>query len=92
MTGYRQLMRRKLLEDIYEDLSEEDKRTFIQLTIQDKSWNEIAQALQRQEAKIDDVSRKIGKYPFASDLLANVGGNFITDGLVWIGKSLLKKL
>ena len=91
MNAYRQLMRRKLLEEVYDRLSEEDKKTFVQTTIQEKSMEEIAQALQRQEAKIDDVSRRVGRYPFASDLLANVGGNFITDGLVWLGKSLLKK-
>ena len=90
MNAYRELMRRKLLEEIYEGLSEEDKRTFVQLTMQDKSWSEIAQALQRQEAKIDDVSRRIGKYPFASDLAANVAGNAITDGLIWLGRKLIK--
>lgn len=92
MNPYRAMLRRQLLEEIYESLSEEDKRTFIQLTMQDKSWSEIAQALQRQEQKIDDVSRKIGNYPFATDLLSNVIGNGITDGLLWIGKALFRKL
>ena len=90
MNAYRQLMRRKLLEEIYEKLSPEDKRTFVQLTLQDRSWNEILQALRQQNAKIDDVSRRIGEHPFASDLLANVAGNAITDGLAWIGRKLLR--
>ena len=33
MSGYRELMRRKLLEDIYNKMSPEEKRTFIQLTL-----------------------------------------------------------
>ena len=31
----RELMRRKLLEDMYDRMSEEEKRTFVQLTLQD---------------------------------------------------------
>lgn len=92
MNTYRELMRRKLLEDIYDGLSEEDKRTFVQLTLQDRSWSEIAQALHRQEMKIDDVSRRIGKYPFVSDLAANVSGNVLTSGIWWLFKSIAKKL
>ena len=90
MNAYRELMRRKLLEEIYEKLSPEDKRTFVQLTLQDRNWNEILQALKQQNAKIDDVSRKIGKHPFVSDLLANIVGNGITDTAIWIGSKLFK--
>lgn len=38
-----------------------------------------------------DLSRRVGRYPFATDLLANVTGNAITGGLLWIGKTLLGK-
>lgn len=92
MNPYRAHLRRKLLEEIYDSLSPDDKRTFVQMTIQDKGWEEIMDALRKQNAEIEDVSRKIGKYPFASDLLANVVGNGITDGLVWLGKALFRKL
>lgn len=92
MNDYRGLMRKKLLEDIYDRMSNEEKRLFVQLSIQDKDKEEILQAIGRQDGKIEDVSRRIGKYPFASDLLANVSGNFITDGLTWLGKALFRKL
>ena len=72
MNPYRAHLRRKLLEEIYDSLSPDEKRTFVQMTIQDKGWEEIMDALRKQNAEIEDVSRKIGKYPFASDLLANV--------------------
>lgn len=86
--SYRELMRRQLLERIYDKMSDEEKRTFVQLTLQDKSHTEIMQALSQQNARIEEVSHKIGRYPFASDLLANVAGNAITDGLIWLGKTL----
>ena len=53
MNAYCELMRRKLLEEVYEGLSPEDKRLFVQLTMQDKSWSEIAQALQQQQAQLN---------------------------------------
>ena len=85
--GYRELMRRKLLEDIYDKMSDEEKRAFVQLTMQNKDHNEIMQALQGISKKVDE-----GKHSFKLDLLANIGGNFITDGLIFLGKSLFRKL
>ena len=86
------LIRRKLLEDIYDKMSDDDKRLFVQLTLQNKSRDEILQALAQQNAKIEDVSKKIGNHPFATDLFSNVLGNGITDGLLWLGKALFRKL
>lgn len=89
MNAYRELMRRKLLEEIYEGLSEEDKRTFIQLTMQDKSWSEIAQALQQQKTLLDRIEKNQNWFvDFGSDVAAN----FLTDGLIWLGSKLFKKL
>ena len=42
------LMRRKILEDIYDRMSDEEKRLFVQLTMQQKSADEIMSALHRQ--------------------------------------------
>lgn len=92
MNGYRELMRRKLLEQMFDKMSDEDKRTFVQLTLQDKDHKEIMQAISQQNEKIDDVSRKIGNHPFATDLFSNVLGNGITGGLIWIGSRLFRKL
>ena len=85
--GYRELMRRKLLEDIYDKMSDEEKRAFVQLTIQNKDHTEIMQALQGISRQVDE-----GKHSFKSDLIANISGNIITDGLIFLGKSLFRKL
>jgi len=90
MNAYRELMRRKLLEDIYDGLSEEDKRTFIQLTMQDKSWSEIAQALQKQGREIDEIHVKVAKQTWLSDFSSNIAGNALWDGLVWISSKLIR--
>jgi len=85
--NYRALMRRKLFEEMYDRLSEDDKRLYIQMTMQDKDHKEIMQALRELESKAD-----MNRHSFASDLLANISGNAIFDGLVWVGSKLLKKL
>lgn len=89
MNAYRAMLRRKLLEEIYNDLSEEDKRTFIQLTMQDKSWSEIAQALQQQKTQLDRIEKNQN---WAVDIGSDIAANFITDGLIWLGSKLFRKL
>jgi hypothetical protein len=89
MNAYRELMRRKLLEEIYEGLSPDDKRIFVQLTMQDKSWSEIAQALQQQKTQLDRIEKNQN---WAVDFGSDVAANLFTDGLIWLGSELFKKL
>ena len=89
MNAYRAILRRQLLEEIYNDLSEEDKRTFIQLTMQDKSWSEIAQAIQQQKTQLDRIEKNQN---WAVDIGSDIAANFITDGLIWLGSKLFRKL
>lgn len=92
MSACRELMRRKLLEEIYDGLSPEDRRAFIQLTIKDKDWSEIAQALQKQGREIDEIHAKVSRQTWLSDFSSNLAGNAVWDGLVWLGSRLLRKL
>ena len=85
---YRELMRRKLMEEIYNGLSPEDKRTFIQLAAQQKNHEEIAEALRKQQDRLDIIERKQN---WKVDFLSDVGANFLTDGLIWLGSRLFKK-
>lgn len=87
MAGYRELMRRKLLESIYEKMSPEEKRTFVQLTMQNKDHEEIMQALQGLSKKVED-----NKHSWLSDFGANIAGNAVFDGAVWLLSKLIRKL
>ena len=88
MRGYRELMRRQLLERIYDKMSEEEKRTFVQLTLQDKSHTEIMEALSRQRAQLDKIEKKQN---WLTDFGSDIAANFLTDGLIWLGSRLFKK-
>lgn len=88
---YRELMRRKLLEEMYDKMSDEEKKTFVFLTIQNKDHREIMNALQKQHEQISRVAQKVEKQSWITDFGSDVAANFLTDGLIWIGRKLLKK-
>ena len=83
--NYRAIMRRKLLEQMYDRMTDDEKRLYIQMTMQDRDHREIMQAL-------NELSRKADKnhHSFALDLGANIAGNAAWDSLIWLGSKLLK--
>ena len=89
MNAYKAMLRRQLLEEIYESLSEEDKRTFIHATMQDKDWRDIAQALSQQKTQLDRIEKNQN---WAVDFGSDVAANLFTDGLIWLGSKLFRKL
>ena len=81
------LMRRKLLEDIYDRMTDDEKRLFVQMTMQQKSSDEILKALQ-QSAQIEDLRRR--QQTFGEDFASNILGNATWDGAVWLLGKLFK--
>lgn len=92
MNASRALLRRKLLEEIYDGLTLEDKRTFVQMTLQDKNYTDILQALQRQEQHLIDVDKKVSRQTWLSDFSSNIAGNAVWDGAIWLFSKLLRRL
>lgn len=81
------LLRQKYLEEIYDRMTDEDKRLFVQMTLQDKSKSEIMQALEQQRMQLDDIKKgQNWTRSFGSDLLAN----FTSAGVLWLGSKILK--
>ena len=91
MRGYRELMRRQLLERIYDKMSDEEKRTFVQLTIQNKSHEEIMEALQRQQAQVSRVAEKVEKQSWFNSFGSDLAANFTSAGFIWIVSRLFRK-
>ena len=86
---YGELMRKELLNQIYEKMSDEEKRTFVQLTIQNKSNEEIMNALSLQKAQLDNIEKKQN---WATDFASDIAADFFTDGLIFLGRKLFGKL
>ena len=82
------LMRRKLLEDIYERMTDDEKKLFVQMTMQQRSADEILAALQQQSAQLQDLRQR--QQTFSQDFLSNILGNATWDGAVWLLGKLFK--
>ena len=82
------LMRRKLLESIYDRMTDDEKRLFIQMTMENRSHTEIMQALQQQSAQIKDLRKH--QQTFAEDFASNIAGNAAWDGLLWLTRKLFR--
>lgn len=82
---YNALMRRKLLESIYDKMDEEDKRVFVQMTMQDADYRDIMRALQSLSKQVED-----GRQSWWADFGANIAGNTVTGGAAWLLSRILK--
>ena len=87
---YRGLMRKKMLANIYDKMSDDDKRTFVQLTMQDKDHKEIMDALQRQHEQISRVANKMEGQTWLSSFGSDIAANFTSDGIIYLISRLLK--
>lgn len=85
--NYRALIRRKLLKQAFERMTDDDKRLYVQMTMRDQDHSEVMSALEELRHKADD-----NHHSFTSDLLANITGNAIFDGAIWLGSKLIKRL
>ena len=82
---------RYLLEKIYDQLSEEDKRTFVLMTMQDRSAGEILRAIQTNQQHlqqlVEHADRDKWYVAFGSDVAANV----LTTSAFWLLGKLFAK-
>lgn len=84
---YTELARRRLLEEMYDKMTDEEKRLFIVLTMQNRNADEI-----RQEIRNLRFLTEKNKHSFAQDLTANIAGNAIFDGAVYLFAQLFKRI
>lgn len=83
------LMRRKLLEEMYDRMTDDEKKLFVQMTMQQRSTDDILRALQQQSAQIQDLRSR--QQTFGQDFLSNILGNATFDGAVWLLGKLFGK-
>jgi hypothetical protein len=63
-------------------MTDDEKRLFIQLTLQQRSADEIKKVLQEQSAQLQDLRRR--QQSFSQDFLSNIIGNATWDGALWV--------
>lgn len=83
------LLRRKYIEEMYDRMTDEEKKLFVQMTMQNKNHSEIMQAIEQQRQQLDEIEKSQNWIrSFGSDLLAN----FTSAGALWLGSKLFRKL
>ena len=82
------LMRRKLLEEMYDRMTDEERKLFVQMTVGQRSTGYIMKALQQQSAQLDDIRRR--QQTFGEDFASNIAGNAVWDGAVWLVRRLAR--
>ena len=84
------MMRRRLLEDIYDRMTDDEKRLFVQMTMQNRSTEEIMRQLKKNEQHLEHLVEHANKdrwyVAFGSDVAANV----LTTGAAWLLGRILK--
>ena len=86
------IARRMLLERIYDKMSDEEKRIFLMLSMQNKNDDEILRVIQQNQQHLEHLVEHAEKdkwyVAFGSDVAANV----LTSSAFWLlGKLFAKK-
>jgi len=85
------IARRYLLEKIYNQLSDEDKRTFVLMTMQDKSANDIMRAIQQNQQHLQHLVEKADRDRWYTAFGSDVAANVLTTSAFWLLQKLFNK-
>lgn len=83
------LMRRKILEDIYERMTDDERKLFVQMTMQQRSTDDILKAIEQQSAQLSQLQRS--QQTFSQDFLSNILGNATWDSALWLLGKFLRR-
>ena len=86
------MMRRRLLEEIYGRMSPDERRLFVRAAMQQQDTGDIIKALQKQGTQLDALTEHASRQSWLSDFGANIAGNAVFDGSVWLLRRLLRHL
>ena len=85
------LLKQKLLEDIYSRMTDDEKKLFVQMSLQQNSADEILQALQDQRQLIERMTKKLESQSWLTDFGSDIAANFTTDGILWLARRLFRQ-
>ncbi len=86
------LMRRKLLEEMYDRMTDEEKRLFAMMTMQNKSNDEILQAIRQNQQHLEHLVEKADRDRWYTAFGSDVAANVLTTSVFWLlGKLFAKK-
>lgn len=85
------LLRRRLLEQMYDRMTDDEKRLFVQMSMQQRSSDEILQAIRQNQQHLEQLVEHANQdrwwVAFGSDVAANV----LTNAGAWLMGRLLSR-
>lgn len=86
------LMRRKLLEEMYDRMTDEEKRLFVMMTMQNKGNDDILRAIQQNRQHLERLVEKADCDRWYTAFGSDVAANVLTTSAFWVlGKLFSKK-
>ena len=86
------LMRRKLLEQMYDRMTDDEKRLFAMMTMQNKSNDDILQAIQQNRQHLQQLVEHADRDRWYTAFGSDVAANVLTTSAFWVlGKLFSKK-
>ena len=85
------LMRRKFLEEMYDRMTDEEKRTFVLMTMQNKSANDIMQAIQQNQQHLEHLVEHADRDRWYTAFGSDVAANVLTTSAFWLFGKLFSK-
>ena len=96
------IARRELLQRIYDKMTDEERRLFVMMTLQNRSTEDIIralaerqhretmQAIHAQQEQVDRMASRMERQNWYTDFGADVAANLFTDGLIWLARRLFR--
>lgn len=69
-------------------MTDDDKKLFVLMTMQQRSTDNILKALQQQSMQLQDLRSR--QQTFGQDFLSNLAGNAAYDVLLWLARRVFK--
>ena len=85
------LMRRKLLEQMYDRMTDEEKRIFAMMTMQNKSNGEILQAIRQNQQHLQHLVEHADRDQWYKAFGSDVAANVLTTSVFWLFGKLFAK-
>lgn len=84
----RALARRQLLERIYDKMTDEERRTFALLSMQDSSAEEILRAIAQNRRHLERIVRHTDRDKWWVSFGSDVAANLLTGGAAWLARKV----
>ena len=85
------LVRRKMLEDIYNKMTDEEKRLFAMLSLQNNSNDDILRAIRKNQQHLEHLVEHTNRDQWYKAFGSDVAANVLTTSAFWLLSKLFNK-